>query len=270
MKIKTMKTLFVIGMLAIAFSSCKKDGWPCKNGNGAVQTEFRSLSGFTQIDNEMDAEIYVSQGAEYEIKVVAQQNLQEEIMTVLKGDELQIYSKHCINKHEPIQIYITLPVITKIDISGSGFATTTGNISSNALSLVVSGSGYFQVQDSIFTDNIDLTVSGSGKIDYVGESRTANAVISGSGNITMSGRGYASDTGLQSMLDLTVSGSGSIMAFNYPVEVCHFTISGSGLGQVNVSTLLQGTISGSGNLQYMGNPQLDVTVGGSGSVVHVL
>lgn len=263
------KYAVILSVLAITFSSCKKDGWPCKNGNGSMRTETRNITGFTQIENEMEAEVYITQGTVYEVKVEAQENLLEEVVTDIKGDELQIYSKHCINKHDPIKIYITLPVLTKVDISGSGYAVSTGNFSAGSLSLVVSGSGYFQAQDSIFTDNLDLTVSGSGKIDFIGESRSANAVVSGSGNITLVGQGNPSDTGLPSALDLTISGSGSVQAFDYPVEECHFTISGSGLGQVNVSTLLEGTISGSGSLMYMGNPTLNVTVGGSGSVVHV-
>ncbi len=269
MRTYNLGLVVLIGMILITFSSCKKDGWPCKNGDGAIQTEFRNITGFTRIDNEMEAEVYVSQGTEYEVKIEAQQNLLEEVVTEIDGDELQIWSKHCINKHDPIKVYVTLPTLTQLDLSGSGLAVLTGNITANSLSLVVSGSGYMQSLDTLFTDNIQLTVSGSGKVDYLGESRTANAVVSGSGNITMIGRGNASDTGLQSTLNLTVSGSGAIMAYDYPVEVCHFTISGSGLGQVNVSTLLQGTISGSGSLMYMGNPQLDVTIGGSGSVVHV-
>lgn len=269
MKANNLGLMLILSLVTIAFASCKKDGWPCKNGDGAIQTEFRSINGFTRIDNEMEAEVYVSQGTEYEVKIVAQQNLLEEVVTEMDGDELQIWSKHCLNKHDPIKIYVTLPTLTQLDVSGSGLAVLDGNITSNSLSLVVSGSGYMQVLDTLFTDNVQLTVSGSGKIDYFGESRAANAVISGSGNITMIGKGYASDTGLQSTLSLTVSGSGAIMAYAYPVEVCYFTISGSGLGQVNVSTLLQGTISGSGSLMYMGNPQLDVTIGGSGSVVHV-
>lgn len=264
-----LKYAVILSVLVIAFSSCKKDGWPCKNGSGSVITEVRNLTGFTQIENEMEAEVYITQGTEYEVKVQAQQNLLEEVIMEMNGDELQIYSKHCLNKHDPIKIYITLPTLTRVDISGSGFAVTTGKFTTNSLTLVVSGSGYFQAQDSIFTDNMSATVSGSGRIDFIGESRTANTVISGSGLINMVGRGYSSDTGLQSTLDLTVSGSGAIQAFEYPVEVCHFTISGSGLGQVNVSTLLEGTISGSGSLMYMGNPTLNVTVGGSGSIVHV-
>lgn len=269
MKLNFFKSAIILSVLVIAFSSCKKDGWPCKNGKGAIQTEFRSETGFTQIDNEMEAEVYISQGTEYEIKIVAQENLLEEIATDLKGDELQIWSKHCLKNHDPIKIYITMPTLSRVDLSGSGLVITTGNFTANSLSLVVSGSGYFQAQDSIFTEDLNLTVSGSGKIDFIGQSRTANSVVSGSGNITMVGKGYTSDTGLQSSLDLTVSGSGAIMAYAYPVQVCHFTISGSGLGQVNVSDLLQGTISGSGSLMYMGNPQLDVTIGGSGSVIHV-
>lgn len=269
MRFNSISTALILSVILFAGSSCKKDGWPCKNGDGSVQTEVRSISGFTSIKNETDVEVIITQGSVYEVKVQAQQNLLDEVMTEVKGDELQIYSKHCINKHEPIVVYITMPTITRVEISGSGIVTTTNKISEGTLSLVVSGSGAFNANDSIYTDVVDLTISGSGVINYLGESRNASAVVAGSGLITMLGKGNASDTGNPTNLDLTISGSGAVQAFDYPVEECHFTISGSGLGQVNVSKVLSGTISGSGSLMYKGNPSLNVTIGGSGSVVHV-
>ncbi|MBP9882771.1 MAG: DUF2807 domain-containing protein [Chitinophagales bacterium] len=269
MKSNLINAALIVVVLVITSTSCKKDGWPCKNGDGSVQTEMRSVTGFTQIENETDVEVIITQGTEYEVKVQAQQNLLDEVMTEIKGDELQIYTKHCINKHEPIVVYVTMPALTKVEVSGSGIVTTTNEFNATNLSLVVSGSGVFNANDSIYTDAVDLTISGSGVINYLGESRNASAVVAGSGLITMLGKGNASDTGKPTNLDLTISGSGAVQAYDYPVEECHFTISGSGLGQVNVSTLLSGTISGSGSLMYKGNPALNVTIGGSGSVIHV-
>lgn len=268
MKANFLAYSLIISTITLIFPSCKKDGWPCKNGSGPITTEIRDLSGFTSIDDQTEANVYITQGSEYEVKVVVQQNLQEEIRTLVKGDELQIYSEHCLNKHEPINVYITLPSISRIMVSGSGYVITTNQITGEDVSLTVSGSGYFQALDSIRATNVDMTVSGSGKIDFIGEALSTSAVISGSGNITLNGQGSLSDL-TQSNLELTLSGSGSIQAFNYPVNTCHFTISGSGSAEVNVSTLLEGTLSGSGSLMYKGNPTVSVTTSGSGSVVHV-
>ncbi len=269
MKSNLFTAALIVTVIVITSSSCKKDGWPCKNGDGSIQTEMRSVSGFTQIENETDVEVILNQGNEYEVKVQAQQNLLDEVVTEVKGDELQIYTKHCLNKHQPIVVYVTMPSVTRVEISGSGIVTSTSKISESTLSLVVSGSGVFNANDSIYTDAVDITISGSGAINYLGESRNASAVVAGSGLITMLGKGNASDTGKPTNLDLTISGSGAVQAYDYPVQECHFTISGSGLGQVNVSTLLSGTISGSGSLMYKGNPALNVTIAGSGSVVRV-
>jgi hypothetical protein len=256
----------VVGLI---FSSCKKDGWPCQNGKGSVQTEIRGITGFTAIDDQMDANVFITQGAVYEVKVQAQENLLSAIRTEIEGNELQIWSEHCINKHEPINIYITLPSLSAARVSGSGYMITTNKITNPSVSLTVSGSGYFQAKDSIITTALDITISGSGKIDFIGEALSATAVIAGSGNITMLGEGSTYLTTMNSSLELTLSGSGSIQAFNYPVNNCYFTISGSGSAEVNVSTLLEGTLSGSGSLMYKGNPQVNVTTSGSGSVVHI-
>ncbi|MBA2423002.1 MAG: DUF2807 domain-containing protein [Chitinophagales bacterium] len=269
MKANVIQSLIAVMAISIIFLSCKKDGWHCKNGKGSIQTEIRNISGFTAIKNESEAELYITQGQTYEVRVEAQENLLEEIVAETKGDELQIYSQHCLNNHDPIKVYVTLPVLSRVIIDGSGFAVNTNKITGNSLSLTVSGSGYYQSMDSIIVTDVDMSISGSGKIDFLGEALTTTTVVSGSGNITLNGPELVSDSLQGSTLNLTISGSGSILGFNYPVQNCHFTISGSGHGEVNVSTLLDGTLSGSGSLMYKGNPIVNVTTSGSGSVIHV-
>jgi hypothetical protein len=73
------KYALIISSVVIVFSSCKKDGWPCKNGNGSIQSENRSVTGFTSIDNQAEANVILSQGTEFEVRVEAQENLLEEI-----------------------------------------------------------------------------------------------------------------------------------------------------------------------------------------------
>ena len=270
MKRKYLFTILTISGLAITFSSCKKDGWPCKNGSGSIQTETRNVSGFTAVNDQTEANVYVTQGSEFSVKVEAQENLLEEIKTEVKGSELQIYSQHCINKHDPINVYVTLPAISAITVSGSGYMITNSKIQAGNIDLTISGSGYLQVQDSILANQVRMTVSGSGKIDFIGEALAAEATISGSGNITMVGQGVSADSGTASSLGLTISGSGSLQAFTYPVDDCHFTMSGSGGAEVYVNQLLEGTLSGSGSLMYKGAPsEVSVTVTGSGVVMHV-
>jgi hypothetical protein len=270
MKSVFLKYLLIITIVPIAFSSCKKDGWPCRKGSGPIQTELRNVTDFAAVDNQTEANIYITQGSEYEVKVVAQQNMLEEIRTEISGNELQIYSEHCLGKHDPINVYITTPTLYGLRISGSGYAETTNKISTSSLDLVVSGSGLLQVKDSIFATNVNITVSGSGKIDFIGQAVSAEAVISGSGNITMFGQGTSYDTTEGSSLNLTISGSGYLSAFNYPVNTCHFTMSGSGNAEVNVNKLLEGTLSGSGSLFYKGNPPIvNVQISGSGVIMHV-
>src|SRR6188474_1358412 len=138
------KYALIISSVVIVFSSCKKDGWPCKNGNGSIQSENRSVTGFTSIDNQAEANVILSQGTEFEVRVEAQENLLEEIRTELKGSELQIYSEHCLNHHDPINVYITLPTLTGVKVSGSGYVTTATQINATSLDFTVSGSGYLQ------------------------------------------------------------------------------------------------------------------------------
>jgi hypothetical protein len=270
MKTNFLSYLLIISVFAISFVSCKKDGWPCKNGSGSIQSENRSVTGFTSLDNQTEATVYVVQGTEYSVRVEAQENLLEEVRTEMKGSELQIYTEHCINKHDPINVYITMPTITGLTTSGSGYIATNSKISASSIYFTVSGSGYIQLQDSVLASSVGMTVSGSGKVDFIGEALNTTATISGSGNVTMNGQGTVLDSGAPSSFSLVISGSGSIQAFNYPIDNCHFTMSGSGSAEVYVNESLDGTLSGSGSLLYKGNPSsVSVTVTGSGVVTHV-
>ena len=76
--------------LIYTLSSCGREKWPCVDGSGPVTTETREISGFTAISNEMEAIVYITQGAEFDVYIEAQENLMGEIKTALSGGTLEI------------------------------------------------------------------------------------------------------------------------------------------------------------------------------------
>ena len=129
----------------------------------------------------------------------------------------------------------------------------------NISELQVNGSGKIISENSLAADNLELSVSGSGGMDLDIKGNTVKAEVSGSGSLAL--RGYASS------VDASLSGSGSLNAFNCPLETAKIKVSGSGLGELNVTTTLDATVVGSGSVKHKGNTK-NVTrkLYGSGTV----
>jgi hypothetical protein len=129
----------------------------------------------------------------------------------------------------------------------------------NVNELMVNGNGKIVSENSIATDFINLGVNGNGSMDVDIKGNTVKAEVTGSGSLTL--RGYATS------LDGLVSGSGSIKGFACPVETAKVKVSGSGLGELNVTTTIDAVVLGSGVVKHKGNTKnATKKIYGSGSV----
>lgn len=211
----------------------------CVNGNGPIVTETISVPNFSGISLEMDADVIIKQGPVQEVVVEGKANIIDELERDVSGGIWEIEADHCIRDVGSLKIFITVPDITLLKISGSG------NIISD---------------NTLVTNDIDLNISGSGDMDIALEADDINANISGSGKIFLEG---SADE-----LDFKTSGSGDLRAFSLFCRVVDINISGSGDAEVNASEILNVRISGSGDVFYKGNPVLNVQISGSGQVIN--
>ncbi|MBA4322915.1 MAG: hypothetical protein C0408_08885, partial [Odoribacter sp.] len=136
--------------------------------------------------------------------------------------------------NEKANVFITLPELKGLSVSGSGAAKIENSLKNETLDLRVSGSGKIIIPD-IVTGDLNCSISGSG-----------NIVIKGIGDI---GSG-----------DISISGSGNYSGETAKFKELKVSISGSGSCNCNVSESLSATISGSGNLNYAGNPKVNARV----------
>jgi len=229
--------LFVI-IAAIALPSCEK-----VIGEGPVVTENRGASPFSKLAVSVPADTYFTQSATYSLEIDAQQNILDEIETVVINNELKIRFRHPninIRNCAGIVVRVSAPEITNADVSGSGNLTIEQPDAPATLKLVVSGSGKINADKS--------------SVSYF------EAFISGSGNITV-------NSGTANEEKISISGSGFVNAENVMVKEADTHISGSGTMRVFATEKLKAHISGSGTVFYKGTPAITSTVSGSGSVV---
>lgn len=208
-----------------------------------AKEEIREMSPFSKIALRIEAKVYLEQGDKQSVRIVAEDETLEQIITEVKDRTLNIRfpGTNMFKKWNPgkIEIYISVPGIDELNVSGSGDIISE-KINSRILDLLVSGSGNITIEE-LTSEQVSTTVSGSGniKIEDGGVAETFKARISGSGNIDA--RGFEANN-----VDTMTSGSGN----------CSITSNGA----------IKARISGSGNVYYSGNPAIDSSVSGSGSV----
>ncbi|AYA38326.1 DUF2807 domain-containing protein [Hymenobacter oligotrophus] len=241
-----MKTNWLIAPLfsvLLLSAGCSHEGeafGPRVRGTGPTVTETRSFNSFSRVELKIDAEVILTQGSRQEVRLEGQRNILDVLETEINGDELQIEYGHVqVRSHEPIKVYITVPSLSEVQVSGSGKVRSTSPWSANSFQVEVSGSG---------EATLDL--------DQVQSLRTR---ISGSGEARLSGEA-ASHT-------VNISGSGQVSAYELATQDAYASISGSGKAYVQAARTLNAEISGSGTIYYRGNPTVTTRISGSGKVL---
>lgn len=206
----------------------------------SVTKETRDVKDFTKVGFGISGTLYINFGSEFKVVLEGERRYIDQIITDVSGGKLIIKKDNWkFNMNEKVTVYITMPELKGLGVSGSGKA---------------------EIKDPVKTNNLNLSVSGSGKL-YASEISVSDldCSISGSGDIILEG-GNASDAGI------SVSGSGNYVAESLKIETADVHISGSGNCTCNVTGSLKASVSGSGNIAYEGNPKVDAHVSGSGKV----
>lgn len=206
----------------------------------AQQTETRSLSDFTRLSIAIPAEVILTKGP---YKVVLEGKNLEEITSTLKGDELVIRQKDnntsFFGKSSGnLRIFISMPNLEGISMSGSGKLESLDQFSSKHMELKLSGSGNMKV--NVVADKLKAHVAGSGDIQTSGSANDFQA---------------------------SISGSGSVDAQELRANAVEVRISGSGDCAVHADEQLNAHITGSGNVRYSGSPsKVNAQTSGSGKI----
>jgi len=235
-----MRTLLV-GLAIMAMSvSCVFIDTETVKGDGNVTVEERKgltahrirLSGF------MDVEL--TQGSETAVKVEADDNLQEYIITEMEDDVLVVKMRSNIRfiNSDRLKIYITTDRLEQLTLSGSGNITGTNKFTgANHLKLRVSGVGDMKLDFN--TPELEAEISGSGSLVLSGETKDAKIQINGVG-----------DCNAEAM----------------KAENATIKISGSGDVKVFADNNLDVTIRGVGSVYYKGAATISQKISGSGEV----
>jgi hypothetical protein len=204
--------------------------------------ETRDEKGFSKVNFGISGDLKIKIGPEFSVVLEGDKSDINEIITEVSGDKLLIKQENWhFNFNEKVNVYITMPELSGLSVSGSGKAEVVDPIKN--------------------ADNLNLSVSGSGRLLTAGvETDNLDCSISGSGNITIGSSGNA-DRG-----SISISGSGNYRGESMEIDHLDVHVSGSGNCTCKAGDSLKAGISGSGNVNYYGDPKIDARVSGSGHV----
>ncbi len=216
-----MKLFLTMLLISVIISSCNM-----MTGSGRRVTEKRSVHDFTEIESAGSIEIEISHGDKLEVEVEADDNILSRVLTRVKNGRMSVMFEEGSYKNVHAKVFVTIPSVDMLLVSGSGAIISRDTISNN--------------------ENILLEINGSGSIQAMVNSPSVKAEVEGSGSISVSGR--------TKTFTVKNSGSGSINASGLLSESAIVKNSGSGTSNVFASVMLDVDLDGSGDVTYGGNP----------------
>jgi hypothetical protein len=212
--------------------------------HNSIETQERKVSGFRGVASSGSFNVILTQGNAESVKVKADADVINEVITEVKNGTLQIHSKSRnwsmsnIWNNRTVTVYVVAKDLSSISVSGSGDLKIENEFNTNSLSLRVSGSGNF-----------------TGKVNV----KTLEAGVSGSGDFKVAGAADESS--------VSISGSGNFDGKGLTTKSTAIRVSGSGNASIYASEKLDASVSGSGDVRYSGHPKnISKVVHGSGDV----
>jgi hypothetical protein len=233
-------------------------------GSGNVQTESRTVTGFSQVALDGMGDLTIQQTGTESLTIEAEDNILPLITSNVANGRLTIGENRLlpfsiIIPRKPVHYLLTVKDLSDLDISGSGSASIASLTTTN-LNVVINGSVSITI-GHLTASTFHDAINGSGSVALSDVNvTTLGTAINGSGNITTSGTTQDQE--------IAINGSGSYQARNLTSADARVDISGSGNVTVTASNTLGVSISGSGSVTYCGNPTVTQHISGSGSIQH--
>lgn len=223
---KNMK-YFLIAILSLGITFCT-DGQMRRTvyGNNKVVKKEREAGRFSGLRVSSGIDVYLSQTGEESIKVEADENLHEYIMTEIRDGVLNVYSDANIREAEMKRVYVTMKDIR---------------------SLKTSSAGDIIGETPVKTDRLELSASSAGDIKLEVYTKEIEAGISSSGDVTL--------TGEVDVLNANLSSAGDLNAYGLEVREADVSASSAGDADITVTERLRARSSSAGDINYRGNPK---------------
>jgi hypothetical protein len=236
-----MKTTKLLFTLVLSILTCI--GAMAANGN-SDKTEIRNVSNFKGIKVSTGIDLYITMGTTEEVKIVADDEIIDDLITEVKDGTLRIYMKQSNNwfnwnsGNQTRKAYVTVKELESIDASSGSDVKSENTLKGEDLE--VSASSGSDVELDIYYKNLSLDTSSGSDAKISGKTKNFDAEAS--------------------------SGS-DIKAQDLESSICKVKVSSGSDATVNVSDELYANASSGADVNYYGNPQVkDIDESSGGDV----
>ncbi|NRF38161.1 GIN domain-containing protein [Pedobacter foliorum] len=211
-----MRNLLLYVYISLLFISCSKDRL---TASGDKITEERKPGSFTGISGSGSNPIHIVYGADFKVILKGSDNLIPRFKTKVMSNVLYLEYEQASVRHDDIEVFITMPLIDRVSLSGSGEVEIKGQFPDvDVFKTSISGSGEVEIDEPLNARQTKVDISGSGNADLEKlNTKTADIDVSGSGDVKIK---------VQDLLKAKISGSGKVYYWGSPQV--NSDISGSG------------------------------------------
>jgi hypothetical protein len=225
----TIVKFLITLLLGIILTSCKFDYNIVSGikGNGNVITQERYLNKvFNKINAAEGLNVFLTKANTSAVKVQADENLHEYIITEVEEGVLYLHTKESLGKANAKNVLVSFNSLNEISSASGASVKTTNFINPKSITIKASSGSYQKL--SIKANSINCTSSSGAMITINGESNNINAKAS--------------------------SGS-TIDAFKLISENCETKTSSGAKIDVYCKSLINANASSGSNISYEGNPK---------------
>jgi len=235
---------FVAMMVAVFFTQAKDIP-----GNNELKKDAREVAPFEQVIVNADFDIAIDYAIMPKVEVEAESNLQEYIITEVKGKALNISvaKKATLKNNMPIVIRISLPSLSKFQMEGNGKVEMNG-IPSDKMEMAVAGEGSVNIK-SLRTSSLKLTAEKKSQITF-------NEMAAESIKMELKNNTSCSINNLAGAKKIELTASTSEACTFTSIQSESFIIKENGKGTINITGLtgkeIKATLPNSGDITVSG------------------
>ena len=179
---KTLTKITAMLLLLISTTSCFVDGFTGIKGNRNVVSEDRTISdNFDEIKVQQGIQLFITQDNTTEIKVEADENIIDLLITEVKDNELKIYFEKNVNRAKARNVFLSTATIKKIKAS-SGASVKSENTFQVA-SLDLDASSGSSIKFYVSADDVTTETSSGANIKVYGKSKSFSGKASSGSSI---------------------------------------------------------------------------------------
>jgi hypothetical protein len=230
--------------------------------NGPISTKTYNFTDFTGVDIGHAFDFEITYAETYQISITAGESVLQHIDVSKDGSTLVISLNDWLFEwFSSPKVTITMPVLTKLKISGAAKGSVRGFKSANNFELGLSGASEL---------DIDMA-TGDFAAELSGASRVFGSLTASNSHIELSGASRVKLTGSGRNIALHGSGASDVDLKAFTVDDADIDFSGASHVSLAINGKMDVELSGASSLEYVGNPQLgNINVTGASSMKQIV